>query len=43
MAAVFAVVAAIANDVDEASGPSGRTRVDAVATAYDTLGELTGR
>ena len=40
MAAVFAVVAAIANDVYEASGPAGRARVDAVARAYDALGEL---
>ncbi|WP_144713673.1 MurR/RpiR family transcriptional regulator [Curtobacterium pusillum] len=40
MAAMFAVVAAIANDVYTASGPAGRARVDAVAAAYDTLGEL---
>jgi len=40
MAALFAVVAAIANDVYEASGPGGRARVDAVASAYDALGEL---
>ncbi|MGW8431851.1 MurR/RpiR family transcriptional regulator [Curtobacterium citreum] len=42
MAAMFAVVAAIANDVYEAAGPAGRARVDAVAAAYDTLGELAG-
>ncbi|PZF64922.1 MurR/RpiR family transcriptional regulator [Curtobacterium sp. MCPF17_047] len=42
LAALFAVVAAITNDVYEASGPSGRTRVEAVANAYDTLGELAG-
>jgi DNA-binding MurR/RpiR family transcriptional regulator len=42
LAALFAVVAAITNDVYEASGPSGRTRVEAVASAYDTLGELAG-
>jgi DNA-binding MurR/RpiR family transcriptional regulator len=41
MAALFAVVAAIANDVYEAAGPSGRARVDAIARAYDTLEELT--
>lgn len=40
MAALFAVVAAIANDVYEASGPAGRARVDAVARAYDALEEL---
>jgi DNA-binding MurR/RpiR family transcriptional regulator len=40
MAALFAVVAAVANDVYEASGPGGRARVDAVAQAYDALGEL---
>ncbi|MBF4613415.1 MurR/RpiR family transcriptional regulator [Curtobacterium sp. VKM Ac-1376] len=40
MAALFAVVAAIANDVYDASGPGGRVRVDAVASAYDALGEL---
>ncbi|MBB1198376.1 MULTISPECIES: MurR/RpiR family transcriptional regulator [Curtobacterium] len=40
MAALFAVVAAITNDVYDASGPGGRVRVDAVATAYDALGEL---
>lgn len=40
MAAMFAVVAAIANDVYEAAGPAGRARVDAVARAYETLGEL---
>jgi DNA-binding MurR/RpiR family transcriptional regulator len=42
MAALFAVIAAITNDVYEASGPAGRTRVEAVANAYDTLGELAG-
>lgn len=42
LAALFAVVAAIANDVYEASGPAGRAHVDAVAAAYDTLGELAG-
>ncbi len=31
LAALFAVVAAIANDVYEASGPAGRAHVDAVA------------
>ena len=40
MAAMFAVVAAIANDVYEAAGPAGRERVDRVAAAYDALGEL---
>ncbi|MBA8990969.1 DNA-binding MurR/RpiR family transcriptional regulator [Curtobacterium pusillum] len=40
MAAMFAVVAAIANDVYEASGPAGRARVDGVARAYDALSEL---
>lgn len=40
LAAPAAVVAAIANDVYEASGAAGRARVAAIAQTYDVLGEV---
>ncbi|PZF65040.1 MurR/RpiR family transcriptional regulator [Curtobacterium sp. MCBD17_013] len=40
LAAMAAVVAAIANDVYDASGPAGRDRVAAIASTYAALGEL---
>ncbi|RII93790.1 MurR/RpiR family transcriptional regulator [Clavibacter californiensis] len=40
LAAMFAVIAAIANDVYDASGRTGRDRIAAIATTYDALDEL---
>lgn len=40
LAAIVAVVAAIAANVHEASGPRGRTPGDAIATASDVLGDV---
>ena len=40
LSALAAVIAGIANDVYEAAGAAGRARVEAIADAYATLGEL---
>jgi DNA-binding MurR/RpiR family transcriptional regulator len=40
LGAMAAVIAAITNDVYDASGPAGRDRVAAIAATYAALGEL---